>query len=48
MPRLVGAYSVVALSERELVAFRDPNGVRPLVLGRLEDAGWCVASAATG
>ena len=44
MPRLVGAYSVVALSERELVAFRDPHGVRPLVLGRLEPGGWCVAS----
>ncbi|MGD9571303.1 MAG: amidophosphoribosyltransferase [Thermoleophilia bacterium] len=44
MPRLVGAYSVVVLSGSELVAFRDPNGVRPLVLGRLEDGGWCVAS----
>jgi amidophosphoribosyltransferase len=44
MPRLVGAYSVVVLSERELVAFRDPHGVRPLVLGRLEEGGWCVAS----
>jgi len=44
MPRLVGAYSVVALSERELVAFRDPHGVRPLVLGRLDEGGWCVAS----
>jgi len=44
MPRLVGAYSVVAMSGRELVAFRDPRGVRPLVLGRLDDDGWCVAS----
>lgn len=43
MPHLVGAYSVVALSEGELVAFRDAHGVRPLVLGRL-DGGWCVAS----
>jgi amidophosphoribosyltransferase len=44
MPRLVGAYSVVALaSDGELVAFRDPHGVRPLVVGRL-DAGHCVAS----
>jgi amidophosphoribosyltransferase len=44
MPRLVGAYSVVALaSDGELVAFRDPHGVRPLVVGRL-DAGYCVAS----
>ena len=44
MPRLVGAYSVVAISGRELVAFRDPHGVRPLVVGRLDDDGWCVAS----
>lgn len=44
MPRLIGAYSVVAISGDELVAFRDPNGVRPLVLGRLDDDGWCVAS----
>ena len=44
MPRLVGAYSVVAMTSRELVAFRDPHGVRPLVLGRLDDDGWCVAS----
>ena len=26
------------------MAFRDPHGVRPLVLGRLDDDGWCVAS----
>ncbi len=43
MPLLQGAYSIVALTEDELVAFRDPNGVRPLVLGRL-DGGWVVAS----
>ncbi|MCB0880947.1 MAG: amidophosphoribosyltransferase [Thermoleophilia bacterium] len=43
MPHLVGAYSVVCLTETETVAFRDPHGVRPLVIGRLED-GWCVAS----
>jgi amidophosphoribosyltransferase len=45
MPRLVGAFSVVALSEGELVAFRDAHGVRPLALGRMDDgSGWCVAS----
>jgi len=45
MPRLTGAYSAVAISEDEVVAFRDAHGVRPLVIGRLEDgAGWCVAS----
>jgi amidophosphoribosyltransferase len=44
MPRLVGAYSVVVISGSELVAFRDAHGVRPLVLGRLDQGGWCVAS----
>jgi amidophosphoribosyltransferase len=43
MARLDGAYSIVALSEGTLVAFRDPHGFRPLVLGRIHDD-WVVAS----
>jgi amidophosphoribosyltransferase len=43
MHRLEGAYSVVALAEETLVAFRDPLGVRPLSLGRLGED-WVVAS----
>lgn len=43
MARLEGAYSVAALAEETLVAFRDPNGFRPLTLGRLGDD-WVVAS----
>jgi amidophosphoribosyltransferase len=43
MARLEGAYSVTALAEETLVAFRDPFGFRPLALGRLGDD-WVVAS----
>ena len=35
MRRLEGAYSVVALSQGTLIAFRDLHGFRPLVLGRI-------------
>jgi amidophosphoribosyltransferase len=43
MGRLEGAYTVVAIAEGKLVAFRDPYGFRPLTLGRL-DGDWVVAS----
>jgi amidophosphoribosyltransferase len=43
MERLEGAYTVVMLASGRLVAFRDRYGIRPLVLGRLQD-GWAVAS----
>ncbi len=33
-----GAYSLVILSPQSLIGVRDPNGVRPLVLGKLGDA----------
>ncbi len=43
LPALRGAFSFVFMDENTLYAARDPNGVRPLVLGRLE-RGWVVAS----
>ena len=43
LPRLRGAFSLVFMDEHTLYAARDPWGVRPLVLGRLE-RGWVVAS----
>ncbi len=43
MRRLVGAYSLVLLTEDTLFGVRDPLGVRPLCLGRL-DGGWILAS----
>ena len=39
-----GAYSCVALSPTKLIAFRDPNGFRPLVLGQTPNGGYVVAS----
>ena len=41
--RCVGAYSLAVLTPRQLIAVRDPNGIRPLCLGRI-DRGWVVAS----
>lgn len=35
--RLEGAYSLACLTKEGLIAVRDPLGVRPLVLGRLND-----------
>jgi amidophosphoribosyltransferase len=43
MRRLQGAYSVVIMTPQKLYAVRDPFGVRPLCLGKL-DHGWVVAS----
>jgi amidophosphoribosyltransferase len=36
MARIEGAYAIVLLSEGKLAGFRDPDGIRPLVLGRLD------------
>ncbi|MFC4035925.1 amidophosphoribosyltransferase [Streptomyces polygonati] len=43
LPRTKGAFSLVYMDEHTLYAARDPQGIRPLVLGRLE-RGWVVAS----
>ena len=43
LPTLKGAFSLVFMDEHTLYAARDRNGVRPLVIGRLEH-GWVVAS----
>lgn len=41
---LQGAYSLLLMSENTMVAVRDPNGFRPLCLGKLNNSGWVVAS----
>ncbi|MFH0773578.1 MAG: amidophosphoribosyltransferase [bacterium] len=43
MPQFSGAYSIVAMTKTKLFAFRDPNGFRPLVLGKL-NGGYVVCS----
>ncbi|MGH3509040.1 MAG: amidophosphoribosyltransferase [Nocardioidaceae bacterium] len=43
LPQVRGAFSFVWMTETTLYAARDPQGIRPLVLGRLE-RGWVVAS----
>ncbi|MBO0711396.1 MAG: amidophosphoribosyltransferase [Acetobacteraceae bacterium] len=43
LKQVVGAYSLVALSNEQLMGVRDPLGVRPLILGRLGQ-GWVLAS----
>ena len=44
MGMIEGGYAMALVRENALYAFRDPNGIRPLVLGRLGDDGWVVAS----
>ena len=44
MYRLQGAYSCVLMTATKLIAFRDPNGFRPLVLGKTPDGSYIIAS----
>jgi amidophosphoribosyltransferase len=43
LSQIQGAYSCVLLTNDKLIAFRDPNGFRPLCVGLLDD-GYIVAS----
>src|ERR1700760_206130 len=51
LPRLRGAFSTTVMTEDAVLPFRDPQGLRPLCIGRIDppvgsdDApAWCVAS----
>ncbi|TDC55384.1 amidophosphoribosyltransferase [Actinomadura sp. KC345] len=48
LPATRGAYSLVFMDEGTLYAARDPEGIRPLVLGEMEGGGWVVASETAG
>ena len=48
LKQVIGAYSLAALTNEALMGVRDPRGVRPLILGQLENAeggrAWVLAS----
>ena len=44
MAHLEGAYSVVLMTRDQLLAFRDPNGIRPLCVATLNGSGFVVSS----
>ncbi len=58
LPRVRGAYSLVVLDERRVIGVRDPDGFRPLVLGRIppdpsdpagqRSGGWLLSSETAG
>jgi amidophosphoribosyltransferase len=44
MHRVKGAYALGIMTPSSLIAVRDPQGVRPLCIGRLNGTGWVLAS----
>jgi amidophosphoribosyltransferase len=44
VPKLRGAFSLVVMDETTVYGVRDPNGVRPLSVGRMPGGGWVLAS----
>ena len=44
LPRLQGAFCLSVMDQSQIIGVRDPNGFRPLSLGRLDDGGWVLAS----
>jgi amidophosphoribosyltransferase len=39
-----GAFSLVIMTKDKLIGLRDPNGIRPLCLGKLKDGGYVLSS----
>ena len=44
LPKLSGAYSFTVMDESRVYGARDPQGFRPLCIGRLGEDGWILAS----
>ncbi len=45
--RIEGAYSLVIMTEKELIGARDPHGFRPLSIGRTANGAWILSSETT-
>ncbi|MDE6798583.1 MAG: amidophosphoribosyltransferase [Ruminococcus sp.] len=44
MPDIKGAYSCIVMTATKLIAFRDPDGFRPLCIGKTPDGAYVIAS----
>lgn len=44
MPHIKGAYSCILMTATKLIAFRDPDGFRPLCIGKTSDDAYVIAS----
>jgi amidophosphoribosyltransferase len=44
MHMMEGGYAMALVRENALYAFRDPHGIRPMVIGQFDNEGWVVAS----
>lgn len=44
MKEIKGAYSCIVMTATKLIAFRDPNGFRPLCIGKTDDGAYVAAS----
>ena len=47
MCELKGAYSCILMTASKMIVFRDPNGFRPLCIGKTADGAYAAASAAS-
>ena len=48
IPRIRGAFSVVMLNQGMVIGFRDPLGIRPLCVGKLDDGNYVLSSETCG
>jgi amidophosphoribosyltransferase len=47
LTQVQGAYSLLCLTDKEMIAVRDPMGIRPLCIGEMPDGGHVVSSEPT-